>query len=322
MSIWKINQKYNLLIQNNRYLAKNFKFQSSPNSSFASKLITNNLLEISDEIKYSNQPLVALESTIITHGLPYPTNLEMALDVENEIKAQGAVPATIAYLNGKLKVGLNKTEIEYIAKNHQDSVKLSRRDLPFIFSQSKNSSLVGGTTVSATCIAAHAANIPIFCTGGIGGVHRDFIHSMDVSADLQELARTPVAVVSSGVKSILDIQKTLEYLETMGVCVVTLYKNGSKEFPAFFTSKSGFEAPYNCLSETDAARLIYANLKTGLNTGLLIANPIPEQYSADHTIIDLAIKEALDEAARLNIKGKKSLHFYSTKSIKLPKVNH
>ena len=159
--------------------------------------------------------------------------------------------------------------------------------------------------MSATSICANAAQIPIFCTGGIGGVHRDYVDSMDVSADLQELARTPVAVVSSGVKSILDIEKTLEYLETMGVCVVTLEKNGSTEFPAFFTSKSGQHSPFNCKTEKDVAQLIHTNLRTGLNSGLLIGVPIPPKHSADQTLIDNAIQEALVQMKKLGIKGKK-----------------
>jgi pseudouridine-5'-phosphate glycosidase/pseudouridine kinase len=168
-------------------------------------------------------------------------------------------------------------------------------------------------------IAANEAKIPIFCTGGIGGVHRDWIDSMDVSADLQELYRTPVAVISSGVKSILDIEKTLEYLETMGVCVVSFNSNGSREFPAFFTSKSGIDAPYNCRNEQEAAKLIYNNLKTGFNSGLLIGNPIPEEYSGDKNLIDHAIKEALSEIKRLNIKGKKVTPFLLEKINKITK---
>ena len=176
-----------------------------------------------------------------------------------------------------------------------------------------------GTTVSATSICANEAQIPIFCTGGIGGVHRDFIDSMDVSADLQELARTPVAVVSSGIKSILDIEKTLEYLETMGVCVVTLEKNGSTEFPCFFTSKSGFHSPYNCKNELDAAKLISTNLKTGLNAGLLIGVPIPKENEADKTLIDNAIQEAIIEMNKLRIKGKKVTPFLLDKINKITK---
>ena len=178
---------------------------------------------------------------------------------------------------------------------------------------------IKGTTVSATSICAHEANIPIFCTGGIGGVHRDFVDSMDVSADLQELARTPITVVSSGVKSILDIEKTLEYLETMGVCVVTLDPSGSTEFPAFFTSKSGFHSPYNCQTERDVAQLIQTNLNTGFGSGLLIGVPIPRQHETDKSLIDQAIQEALIELKSLNIKGKKVTPFLLDKINKITK---
>ncbi|CAF0705628.1 unnamed protein product [Brachionus calyciflorus] len=281
------------------------------------KLVHNNLIDISDEVKWTSKPLVALESTIITHGLPYPTNLEMAIEVEDVVRSEGAVPATIAFLNGKLKVGLSKNEIQTIAERHKEAVKISRRDLPYVYS--KGTKIIGGTTVSATCIGAHAANIKIFCTGGIGGVHRDFTESMDVSADLHELAKTPVAVVSSGVKSILDIGKTLEYLETIGVCVSTFNHDGSKEFPSFFTAKSGFQAPYNCSNVTDAARLIDANLKTGLNSGLLLAVPIPAEFAADDDVINSAISDALQEATLLEITGKKVTPFLLERINKITK---
>ncbi len=165
---------------------------------------------------------------------------------------------------------MTSSELEQTARGHKTALKVSRRDLAYLLANKDTPNLVGGTTVSTTMIAAHAAGIPIFCTGGIGGVHRDYAESMDVSADLQELARTPVAVISSGIKSILDIQKTLEYLETLGVCVYTLSKNGSKEFPSFFTPRSRFEAAYNCLNEVEAAKFIHTNLSTGLNMGMLI----------------------------------------------------
>ena len=224
-------------------------------------LIKNNYLSVSDHIKdavANKEPVVALESTIITHGLPYPNNYETALEVEQVIRDSGAIPATIAFFNGKLKVGLNKEEIELVAKSaiNNKAVKLSRRDLSYALSNQVNG-IVGGTTVSGTMIAAEAANIQIFVTGGIGGVHRDVNESLDVSADLVEFSKTRVAVFSSGVKSILDIGKTLEYLETLGVCVCTLDNSGSNEFPAFFTSKSGFYAPYNLRTTSDAAREIY-----------------------------------------------------------------
>ena len=182
---------------------------SSSSGSRSHPLIANNLLTISDELRSGDgqMPVVALESTIITHGLPYPTNLETALEVEEVVRAHGAVPATIGLLGGQLKVGLSRAEIEHLAKSHRQAIKLSRRDLAFVLG---NKQLLGGTTVSTTCIGAHAANIPIFCTGGIGGVHRDYADTMDCSADLQELARTPVAVVSSGIKSILGEEEEEE----------------------------------------------------------------------------------------------------------------
>jgi pseudouridine-5'-phosphate glycosidase len=175
--------------------------------------------------------------------------------------------------------------------------------------------------VSATSICAHEAKIPIFCTGGIGGVHRDFVDSMDVSADLQELARTPIAVISSGVKSILDIEKTLEYLETMGVCVVTLEKNGLTDFPSFFTSKSGFQSPFNCKNESEVARLIQTNLKTGFGAGILVGVPIPSQHEADKKLIDDAIREALLDLKREGIKGKRVTPFLLEKINRITKGN-
>lgn len=306
-----------LLNINKTSLLKSLNFQKIKKSDFA----TNTFLKLSDEIKYSKKPIVALESTIITHGLPYPANLETALQVEDEVRKNNAVPATIAFLNGKFHVGLSRQEIEFIAKNHEKAIKISRRDMNYVCSRNDNS-LIGGTTVSATSICAHQANISIFCTGGIGGVHRDFLDSMDVSADLQELARTPVAVVSSGVKSILDIEKTLEYLETQGVCVVTLNKTGSTEFPSFFTSKSGYNSPFNCKNEHEVAQLIlHSFAKTGfnLNSGILIGVPIPEEHEADSNLIDNAINEALHECKKLNIKGKKVTPFLLEKINKITK---
>lgn len=294
------------------HLFKSFKnkhYHYSTTKTSHHPLIDNDFLVISDEIRSSGKPVVALESTIITHGLPYPTNLETAIRIENEIRAQDCVPATIAFLNGKLRVGLNGKELEQLADGHKNAVKISRRDLAYVLANPNDSSLIGGTTVSGTMIVAHAANIPIFCTGGIGGVHRDYANSMDVSADLQELARTPIAVVSSGVKSILNIQKTLEYLETNGVCVYTLARNGSKQFPAFFTQDSGFEAPYNCLDEKQAARIIHTNLNMGLNMGMLIGVPIPPEYAAENSLIESAIQAALQDAHKLNITGKKITPF-------------
>lgn len=260
-----------------------------------------NILEISPEVQYAIQnslPVVALESTIITHGMPFPKNLETAMQVESTIRARGAVPATIGIMKGRVHVGLTESQLKELALKELPCVKTSRRDIPFVLSQKLN----GGTTVSATMLIASKAGIPIFVTGGIGGVHRGAETTFDVSADLTELGRTPVAVVSSGVKSILDIEKTLEYLETQGVCVATL--GTRRDFPAFFTPTSGFLAPYHVENPTEAARLIHHNITFNSGSGLLIAVPIPDEYQADGQVIEVAIQEALVEAGRRNIRGK------------------
>ncbi|KAK6959861.1 pseudouridine-metabolizing bifunctional protein C1861.05 [Biomphalaria glabrata] len=273
----------------------------------------NGFLKISDEVMealHTGRPLVALESTIITHGMPNPHNLSTALSVEKKIRESGTIPATVAVLQGKLCVGLNETQIIWLAEKNSDLIKISRRDLPFILSQGYS----GGTTVSATMIAAHMAGISIFATGGIGGVHRGAEESFDVSADLTELGRTPVAVVSSGVKSILDIPKTLEYLETQGVCVMTF--GSERHFPAFFTRDSGQLSPYNVNSPIKAAQVIDSHIKLGLESGLLIAVPIPEEFTSAGDVIQAAITEALDLAKKQNICGKEVTPFL------LSTVNH
>ncbi|XP_010888082.2 pseudouridine-metabolizing bifunctional protein C1861.05 isoform X2 [Esox lucius] len=244
-----------------------------------------------------NRPVVALESTIITHGMPYPYNLSTAKEVEAIVRAEGATPATVGLLRGRLHVGLSPEELDYLAQS-KTSVKVSRRDLPYAISQG----LCGGTTVSATMIAAHRAGIPVFVTGGVGGVHRDGENSLDVSADLTELGRTPVAVVSAGVKSILDIGRTLEYLETQGVCVATF--GNSKNFPAFFSPQSGFMSPYNVRNAEEAADLIAGTLSLGLQSGLLLAVPIPEEHAAVGEEIEDAIQAALAEARAKCIRGR------------------
>ncbi|KAH9508287.1 hypothetical protein Btru_050730 [Bulinus truncatus] len=231
--------------------------------------------------------------------MPYPHNFSTALSVERKVRENGAIPATIAILNGKLCVGLCDTEIIWLAEKNSSLVKVSRRDLPYGCS--------GGTTVSATMIAAHMVGIPLFATGGIGGVHRGAEESYDVSADLTELGKTPVAVVSSGVKSILDIPKTLEYLETQGVCVMTF--GPEKNFPAFFTRDSGYFSPYNVDSPLKAAQVIDCNIKAGLNSGLLIAVPIPQEFTAAGDIIQDAIHQALQSAKTQNISGKEVTPF-------------
>lgn len=261
-------------------------------------------MEIKEEVKNAlneKKPVVALESTIIAHGMPYPKNVETALEVERIIRDRGAIPATIAILDGKIKVGLSKEEIEYLGSAENVS-KVSRRDLPFIVAKGLN----GATTVASTMIVAKMAGIKVFVTGGIGGVHRGAEESFDISADLQELAKTSVAVVCAGAKSILDIGLTLEYLETFGVPVVGFKTD---EFPAFFTRKSGFGVDYNVDSEEELAKAIKTKWDLGLDGGIVVANPIPEEYEMDIDIINKAIAEALSEAEEKGIKGKKVTPF-------------
>jgi len=240
----------------------------------------------------AGRPLVALESTIITHGMPYPQNVATALEVEAVVRAEGAEPATIAILDGVPHIGLTREQLERLGTLGPQVRKTSRRDLPFVLSQKLN----GSTTVSATMILAAMAGIQIFVTGGIGGVHRGGETSMDVSADLTELARTPVAVVCAGAKSVLDIGRTLEFLETQGVCVAAY---GADEFPAFFTPSSGFRAPCRVDCPEDAARLMYASLQVGLNNGVLVGVPPPiaqgEEGFKIQSAIDLAVQEAQEK---------------------------
>lgn len=270
-------------------------------------------LEISKEVKEAlenNKPVVALESTIISHGMPYPKNLETALNVENIIRENGAIPATIAIINGKLKVGLEKEEIEILAKEGLNVPKVSRRDLPVIIAKKLN----GATTVATTMIIANMANIKIFATGGIGGVHREAETTMDISADLEELAQTNVAVVCAGAKSILDLGLTLEYLETKGVPVLG-YK--TKELPAFYTRKSGFNLDYEISSPEEFANILKAKWENNLKGGVVIANPIPEEFAMDFETITNAINEAVIESKKLGIKGKDSTPFLLDKVQKI-----
>ncbi|KAM9029833.1 uncharacterized protein PRD47_000771 isoform 3-T4 [Ara ararauna] len=254
------------------------------------------------EALMEGRPVVALESTIITHGMAYPQNLSMAREVEEIVTKNGAVPATVGILRGQIHVGLTDEELEFLASS-KNVTKVSRRDLPFVLSQG----LSGGTTVSGTMIAAHKAGIPVFVTGGIGGVHRGGENSLDVSADLTELGRTPVAVVSAGVKSILDIGRTLEYLETQGVCVAAFGE--SREFPAFFSCQSGFQAPYHVRDEEEAAQLIASALGLGMSSGVLIAVPCPKERAASGQVIEEAIQQALSEARSKGITGKELTPF-------------
>ncbi|XP_061300909.1 uncharacterized protein LOC133264864 isoform X1 [Pezoporus flaviventris] len=254
------------------------------------------------EALMEGRPVVALESTIITHGMAYPQNLSMARDVEEIVTKNGAVPATVGILRGQIHIGLTDEELEFLASS-KNVTKVSRRDLPFVLSQG----LSGGTTVSGTMIAAHKAGIRVFVTGGIGGVHRGGENSLDVSADLTELGRTPVAVVSAGVKSILDIGRTLEYLETQGVCVAAFGE--SREFPAFFSRQSGFQAPYQVRDEEEAAQLIASALGLGMSSGVLIAVPCPKERAASGQVIEEAIQQALSEARSKGITGKELTPF-------------
>lgn len=265
-------------------------------------------LDINPHVKKAldeGKPVVALESTIISHGMPYPKNVETALNVERIVKAEGAVPATIAILNGKLKVGLTEEEIEYLGKA-QGVIKTSRRDLPYIVAKG----LDGATTVASTMIIANMAGIKVFVTGGIGGVHRGAQESFDISADLQELAHTNVAVVCAGAKSILDLGLTLEYLETFGVPVIGFRTD---EFPAFYTRKSGHNVDYKVEDEKELAQIVKTKWDLGLQGGLVIGNPIPEQYEMNYDTINSAISKALAEAEEKGIKGKKVTPFLLSK---------
>ncbi len=259
---------------------------------------------VKDEVKEAlekNKPVVALESTIIAHGMPYPENIEVALEVEKIVREYGAIPATISILDGKLKVGLSKEEIEYLGKS-DNIYKVSRRDLPFVIAKG----LDGATTVAATMIISEMAGIKVFVTGGIGGVHRGASETFDISADLQELANTNVAVVCAGAKSILDIGLTLEYLETFGVPVIGFK---TEEFPAFFTGKSGFGVDFKINNKEELGKFIKAKWDLGLKGGVVIGNPIPKEDEMDYDEINKAIKDALKEAEEKNIQGKKVTPF-------------
>ncbi len=251
------------------------------------------------------QAVVALESTIISHGMPYPQNIETALQCEKIIAQQGAVPATIGLIAGRLIVGLSADEIEYMGKE-KDIIKVSRRDLPFVVARGGD----GATTVAATMIIAALAGVKIFATGGIGGVHRKAQETFDISADLQELANTNVAVVCAGAKSILDIALTLEYLETYGVPVVGYQTD---KFPAFYTRKSGYGVDYKVESAAELARAIKTKWDLNLEGGVVVANPIPEQEELDQDLINKAIESALKEAEELGIAGKETTPFLLSK---------
>lgn len=275
----------------------------------------NHYLKISPEVSEAlstRKPIVALESTIIAHGMPYPQNVETALAVENIVRKNGAIPATIAIMDGKLCAGLSEKEIRKLGKLGQKVVKVSRRDIPFIVAKK----ITGATTVASTMIIAEMANIPIFATGGIGGVHRGAASSMDVSADLQELANTNVAVVSAGAKAILDLKLTLEYLETFGVPVVGFKTD---EFPAFYSRKSGLGVDYRVDNVTELAEALFTKWQLGLRGGVLIANPILKKYQMKFSAINKAVEDAIQLAEKKGIQGKEITPFLLSKIVKLTK---
>ncbi|WP_338846857.1 pseudouridine-5'-phosphate glycosidase [Massilia sp. W12] len=266
-------------------------------------------LEFSEEVQQARQqgrPVVALESTIISHGMPYPQNVQTAREVEAVVRAHGATPATIAILNGKIKIGLSGAELELLGRTGQDAHKVSRRDMPYVLTQGK----VGATTVAATMICARMAGIEVFVTGGIGGVHRGAAQSFDISADLQELARTPVAVVCAGAKSILDLGLTLEYLETHGVPVLTI---GQEEFPAFFSRESGFKGDFRLDAAEQQAAFIRCQWQLGMPAGVVLANPVPQEYALAREQIEGVIAQALQEADAAGVSGKQVTPFLLAK---------
>ena len=269
----------------------------------------NEYLDISAPVREAlaaGRPVVALESTIISHGMPYPQNVETALNVEKIIREHGAEPATIAIIGGRLKAGLSPEQIDYLGKTGSGVTKASRRDLPILVAQGAD----GATTVTTTMMIAAMAGIEVFATGGIGGVHRGAEKTMDISADLEELAHTPVMVICAGAKSILDLGLTLEYLETKGVPVIGY---GTEELPAFYTRRSGFSVDYRLDSPEELARAFHVKRALGLEGGMLVTNPIPEEYSMDPDVINAAIDEAIAEAAAQGIHGKATTPFLLAK---------
>lgn len=262
-------------------------------------------LSLSEEIADAlaeKRPVVALESTIISHGMSFPQNVETAMRVEKTVRLAGAVPATIAILNGKMQAGLTADQLEFLGKTGRAALKVSRRDLPFVLMKK----ITGATTVASTMIVAERAGIQIFATGGIGGVHRGAEKTMDISADLHELAQTSVAVVSAGAKAILDLRLTLEYLETRGVPVVGFQTD---EFPAFYSRKSGLRVDFNLQTAADIADFLKIKWGAGLRGGVLVANPIPEKDSMEPEKINRIIEKALRLAAEQGISGKETTPF-------------
>lgn len=262
-------------------------------------------LHISNEVANAlrnNQPVVALESTIISHGMPYPQNVETALAVEDIVRSKGAIPATIAIMDGKLIVGATPQQIDLLGKSGREVAKVSRRDIPFVVASGK----LGATTVASTMYIASLAGIKVFATGGIGGVHRGAETTMDISADLEELQQTNVMVVCAGCKSILDIALTLECLETKGVAVVG-YQTDT--LPAFYTRNSGYKVDYNCSTAKEIATAFACKEAMSLRGGMLITNPIPQEYSMDEQYINSEIDKAVSHCQQQGIKGKESTPF-------------
>ena len=257
--------------------------------------------EVAEAIK-NGKPVVALESTIISHGMPYPQNVETALSVEKIIREEGAVPATIAMIGGRCKAGLTGDEIEYFGKKGTEIAKASRRDLAVLASRGED----GATTVTTTMIIAAMAGIKVFATGGIGGVHRDAQQTFDISADLEELANTDVCVVCAGAKAILDLKLTLEYLETHGVPVIGF---GTEELPAFYSRHSGLAVDYRMDTPEEIAKALKVQHALGFKGGMLVTNPIPEEYAMDDSAINDAIEQALKEAKEQGIHGKETTPF-------------
>jgi pseudouridine-5'-phosphate glycosidase len=265
-------------------------------------------INISQEVKEAlknNKAVVALESTIISHGMPYPENVKMALNVEKIIRAEGAVPATIAILDGVIKIGLSPDEIEILAKA-KNVYKVGKRDFAYVVSKK----LMGATTVSGTSLAAAMAGIKVFATGGIGGVHRGATETFDISRDLEELSEVDICVICAGAKSILDLGLTLEYLETKGVEVIGYQ---TKELPAFYSRESGFNVNYQLDTPKEIASLLKAKWELGLHGGVVVANPIPKEFSMDAKIINDAIDQALVEAKSSGIKGNEVTPFLLSK---------
>ena len=256
-------------------------------------------IQLSSEVeagKKLGQPIVALETTIVSHGMPYPDNLNTALEVENIIREEGAIPATIGVVGGKIKIGMSKQEIELFAKS-SDVTKVSRRDIPIVMSNNAN----GATTVAGTILLAKLAGIDVMATGGIGGVHRDAENTFDISADLQELSKTDVTVVCAGPKSILDIGLTLEYLETMGVPIIGYNTN---LLPTFYCHESKFEVDFNYTKPLEIAKVMLNQKHLSLKGGMLVCNPIPKEFSIDSTIIENSINSSMEIAKKNNVKGK------------------